>query len=340
MEAVLFVGHGSKDSAGNNEVRAIIEAIRGKLDVPIVETCFLEFEPPGLVSGMEACVRQGATRVGIVPIMLFTAGHAKIHIPAAIDDMKLKYPNVLFEYGRPIGVHELVLTILQERMTEGGYDRLGEQAPAIGGAEGRSHSDVAVLVIGRGSSDPDANSDLFKMSRLLWERLDVKLVETAFIGVTAPLMDEGVERCLKLGAKHVYILPYFLFTGVLIKRMEKFVEDLRSQYPDNAFTLAPYFGFHPMLQEVLRERAIEALRGEAKMNCATCQYRIAAMEHIDHHHHHDHEHGHDHHHHSHDHEHEHHQHNHHVHNHHHDHEEEHVHEHNRDEKVLIRVVKP
>ncbi|PZD96136.1 sirohydrochlorin chelatase [Paenibacillus sambharensis] len=346
MEAVLFVGHGSKDSAGNNEVRAIIEAIRGRLDVPIVETCFLEFEPPGLISGMEACVRQGATRVGVVPIMLFTAGHAKIHIPAAIDDMKLKYPDVVFEYGRPIGVHELVLTILQERMNEGGYARQGEQS--LGGADGRSRSDVAVLVIGRGSSDPDANSDLFKMSRLLWERLDVKLVETAFIGVTAPLMDEGVERCLKLGAKHVYVLPYFLFTGVLIKRMEQFVEDLRVQYPEHAFTLAPYFGFHPMLQEVLRERAIEALRGEAKMNCATCQYRLAAMEHIDHHHHHDHEHGHDHHHHHHhDHSHGHDHHHHHDHSHehshghdHHDHSGEDDHEHKPAEKVLIQAVKP
>jgi sirohydrochlorin cobaltochelatase len=295
MNAVLFVGHGSRENEGNEEVRQFISEIAGKMQGHIVETCFLEFVEPTIMQGIDRCIELGASHVVVIPIILFAAGHAKIHIPSAIDDAKRKYPLVKFTYGRPIGVHDQILDILTSRVEDVGV-QVHEEL-----------EETALLVVGRGSSDPDANSDLFKISRLVWEKLKVKWVETAFIGVTAPLMDAGIERCLMLGAKRVIILPYFLFTGVLIQRMELMVQGFQKKYSEHEFQMAPYFGFHPLLQEILIGRAQEALQDEVKMNCDMCQYRLEAMKHIDHHHHHahghdDHDHDHDHgHHHAHEH---------------------------------------
>jgi sirohydrochlorin cobaltochelatase len=282
MKAVLFVGHGSRDPEGNQEVRNFVGLLAEDFEDVLVETCFLEFEGPNISQGISTCVEKGATQVNVIPIILLPAGHSKIHIPDAIDHAKVKYPHVQFTYGRPIGIHEQTTGILSSRLEEAGLN-LAE-----------THEDTAVLVVGRGSSDADANSDLFKITRMLWEKIQVKWVETAFIGVTAPLVDEGVERCIKLGAKKVIILPYFLFTGILMKRMEEMIEEYQEKYPEHEFVLADYFGYHPKLQTILKDRVNEALNGAVKMNCDTCQYRIAAMEHIDHHHHHDDDHGHDH----------------------------------------------
>lgn len=293
MNAVLFVGHGSRDAHGNDEVRAFVQSIIETLNQPIAETCFLEFEKPNIADGIEICIKKGATRVVVIPIILFAAGHAKIHIPAAIDEAKLTYPLVQFIYGRPIGIHDKVLDILTSRTSDAGI------------ANNELQSDTAILVVGRGSSDPDANSDLFKISRLLWEKMKVKWVETAFIGVTSPLIEEGVDKCLKLGARHVVLVPYFLFTGILINRMEKMLEDLRLKHPEHHFSMTEYFGFHPELKQILSDRVHEALRDEVKVNCDMCQYRIAAMDSIEHHHHHDHDHDHHDHDHDHDHKHEH-----------------------------------
>ncbi|MCQ6279445.1 sirohydrochlorin chelatase [Bacillus sp. EB600] len=282
MKAILFVGHGSKDREGNDQVRQFIEAMRGNWDETIlVQTCFLEFERPTVNQGIDVCVEKGADHIILIPIMLLQAGHSKIHIPAAIDEAKKQYPLVKFTYGRPIGVHEETLEILKTRLTEI--------------AENLDHPDpdTAVLLLGRGGSDPDANSDLYKIARLLWEKTNFKIVEPAFMGVTDPLVNEGIERCLKLGAKKVIILPYFLFTGILIKRLEAMMDSFQNQYSSIEFKLAGYFGYHPRLQTILKERVEEALRDEVKMNCDTCQYRLNAMEHV-HHHHHDHEHDHDH----------------------------------------------
>ncbi|WP_077210550.1 sirohydrochlorin chelatase [Bacillus dakarensis] len=287
MKAVLLVGHGSRDKEGNEQVRQFIKKLKPQLPASLmVETCFLEFESPTVEQGIETCVTKGATHVVVIPIMLLQAGHSKIHIPAAIDEAKELYPEVSFTYGRPIGIHEEVLEILVHRLEEAGE------------AVNEPDKDSAVILLGRGGSDADANSDLYKITRLLWEKVNYKIVEPAFMGVTDPLVKEAVERCIKLGAKKVVILPYFLFTGILIKRLEEMIFNFGREFPQVEFKLAEYFGFHPKLQTIIIDRIQEALQGEVKMNCDTCQYRIAAMEHIDHHHHHhdDHDHGHHHHH--------------------------------------------
>ena len=290
MKAVLLVGHGSRDPEGNEQVRQTIEELKPQLDSELlVETCFLEFERPTIEQGIQTCVEKGATDVFVIPLMLLAAGHSKIHIPAAIDEARQKYPHVSFTYGRPFGIHEETMEICKSRLEEVG-EKINEDAP-----------DTAVILLGRGGSDPDANSDLYKITRLLWEKLNYKFVEPAFMGVTDPLIKEGVERCVKLGAKRIVILPYFLFTGILIKRLENMMEEFKQEHPDIEFKLAGYFGLHSRLKTIIKDRMQEALLGEVKMNCDTCDYRIGAMEHIDHHHHHDHDHhNHDHHHHKHE----------------------------------------
>ena len=106
-------------------------------------------------------------------------------------------------------------------------DRLEE----VGFDTSVEHPDTAILLIGRGGSDADANSDFYKITRLLWEKLNVKWVESAFMGVTTPLVDEGIERCMKLGAKKIVMLPYFLFTGILMERMNKMLIWLSRKIP-------------------------------------------------------------------------------------------------------------
>ncbi len=202
MNAILLVGHGSRDPEGNRELLEFAQAVADRVPDMCVETCFLELTRPSIAEGVQACVEQGATRVVLVPIILFAAGHAKIDIPMAIDRAKAKYPQVEFVYGRPIGVHEKIVSILQSRLKEArpvavpaGMDSAVEASAEV------TDEETAVLVLGRGSSDPDANSDFFKITRMLWEKLPYTWVESSFIGVTQPSFPDGLERCLRLGAK-------------------------------------------------------------------------------------------------------------------------------------------
>ena len=281
MEAILFVGHGSKDSEGNqaliNFTEKVEKAINQVRTVPIMETCFLELTTPTVAAGISKCLESGAKRIALVPIILFSAGDANIDIPGAIDLAKKNYPEVEFSYGRPILIHVNIMQLLTEGLQALGYEK----------TEKRDHNS-AILMIGRGSSDPDANSEFYKVLRYLWERTSVKWVEPAFMGITEPTFPEGIECCINSGAKNIYILPYFLFTGVLIKRMAATVDEYRQKYPQINFQLANPFGLHDLLIEVIKERGLEALDGASQLNCDMCPHRLGSVSHHHHHDHHDH----------------------------------------------------
>lgn len=266
--AILFVGHGSRLAPGNEEIQRFVDQLRPQFDHEfIIETCFLELSRPSIPEGIEECINQGASEVHVIPIILLNAGHSKLHIPAEIQDAIEKYPDVKFTYGQTISVHPLIFDILVDRLKETGFDT------------SIKHDDTAILLIGRGGSDADANSDFYKITRLLWEKLQVKWVESAFMGVTDPRVDEGIERCIRLGARKIVMLPYFLFTGVLIERMATMQARYREEYPEHEFILAEYFGYHPRLQDVLKERAIDAVEGRSNGEQVMEQYRAYIAEH-------------------------------------------------------------
>lgn len=312
MKAILFVGHGSRLAAGNDEVRTFIEQMTPRIDEQfLVETCFLEFASPNIEEGITNCVKKGATEVHVIPIILLHAGHSKLHIPAEIEHAREHYPAITFTYGQTIGIHDEIFAILQDRLAEIGFNSEQEQ------------EDTAILLIARGGSDPSANGDFYKITRLLWEKLPVKYVESAFMGVTDPRVEEGIERCVKLGAKKIIMLPYFLFTGILMERMHGMCEKFNELYPDCDIQIANYFGYHERLQNVLLERIEQAINGTSTGMQDLEDYRAyaAVHGHAHHHHHHDHDHDHDHGH-AHHHHHDHHDHGHDHHDHHHHHEEE------------------
>lgn len=263
-EAILLVGHGSRDPEGNAEFLKFAEAVRvASNDKVMVESCFIELAEPLVQEGIAKCVTQGARQIIMLPVILFAASHVKIDLPHELDVARERYPYVKFYYGRPFGVNPLILEILGEII---------EKAESSSPPSDRS--DTAVLIVGRGSSDPDANGDLYKIARLFWEVRRFKYVEVCFIGVTFPNFFEGVRRCVSLGAKRVIILPYFLFTGVLVKRIQQRVLEVKSTYSKIEFLLCDYLGVHPNLVKLMVERADEAIRGATFMNCEVCKYRV------------------------------------------------------------------
>ncbi|WP_081957314.1 precorrin-3B C(17)-methyltransferase [Paenibacillus sp. FSL R7-0273] len=293
-KTILLVGHGSRVEAGNEELRGFTARLAARRPGLNIETCFIELSAPSIAEGIERCVAGGAAEIYVVPIILFAAGHSKLDIPMAIDRAKMKYPEVQFAYGRPVGV--------QERAADIVLDRINEAVPA--GPENTLRSapvpaeDTVVLMMGRGGSDPDANSDFYKLSRLLWERTAYKSVESCFIAITKPSLDEGLERCLALGARKIIVQPYLLFTGVLMQQFTERVTAFAAAHPGIEVELGSYIGNHPLLEDMLTDRMDEVLNGQSFANCDNCRYRDEAAEHHHHHHHHGHgEAGHDHHHH-------------------------------------------
>ena len=259
--ALLVLGHGSRDARGAREFHELVALVRERAPALAVEGGFIELSRPPISECVERLAEHGARRVAAVPLMLLAAGHAKDDIPATLVREKMRHPEMTFQYGRALGIRPELLELVDER---------------ISAAVPEEEKDgTAVLIVGRGSSDPDANSDLAKISRLLYEGRAYPTVETAYVSMASPSVPEGLERLTKLGAKRVAVFSYFLFTGVLEERIREQSVAFARANPGVEVRYAGYLGPHGRIADLVLERYGEALRGDIRMNCDVCVHRVA-----------------------------------------------------------------
>ncbi|MEL6677795.1 MAG: CbiX/SirB N-terminal domain-containing protein, partial [Pseudomonadota bacterium] len=137
--------------------------------------------------------------------------------------------------------------------------------------------ETCLVVIGRGASDPDANSNVSKIARMLWEGMGFGWCEVGYSGVTFPLVEPALEHAARLGYRRVVVFPYFLFTGILIDRIYGFTDMVAGAHPGTRFVKAGYLNDHPQVVATFAERATEILEGQAAMNCSMCKYRTQVL---------------------------------------------------------------
>jgi sirohydrochlorin cobaltochelatase len=113
---------------------------------------------------------------------------------------------------------------------------------------------TTTLLVGRGTTDPSANGDFFKIGRLLWERNRFASVECAFVSLTEPTVPMGIERCARLGAERLLLIPYFLHTGVLVKRIAQQAQTAQATFPELEIAVGEPMGVHPNLVRLILDR--------------------------------------------------------------------------------------
>ena len=263
---VLICGHGSRNRLAVEEFAQMVEALRPKLAPMPVEHGYLEFARPILRDGLESLRNQGVTRVLAIPAMLFAAGHAKNDIPSVLNTYTAE-TGLPIDYGRELGVDRLMVAAAGARVQEC-LDQATNDVPL---------SDTLLVVVGRGSSDPDANSNVAKVTRMLVEGFGFGWGETVYSGVTFPLVEPGLRHVVRLGFRRIVVIPYFLFSGVLVTRIRQHTDLVAADHPAVEFLAAGYLGDHPKVVDTFRERVDEVLRGDTAMNCSLCKYRAQVL---------------------------------------------------------------
>ncbi len=261
--AILVVGHGSRDVDGVNEFLRLADHLRLTFPERPCTTGFLEFAKPTIDEGLRKLIAGGAKEITAVPGMLMAAGHAKNDIPSELNSFQAQHPGIKITYGVELGVHARMLQAAKERI-EGCEAEFGPDY---------DRGNTLLMVVGRGASDSDANSNITKITRMLWEGMGFGWAETSYSGVTAPLVADALERTHRLGFKQVIVFPYFLFTGRLVKKIYDAADSYGAQYPEVKVVKAPYLNDHPTVLQAFVDRMHEAERGDGRMNCQLCQYR-------------------------------------------------------------------
>jgi len=253
-DGLLLVAHGSTCVAGVREAHALGRAVTERRPDLDVDLGFLELALPSAGPVLDAMVERGCRRIVVQPLMLLAAGHGKSDVPAIVLEGRDRHPNVDLTFGSPLGVVPELLAVGQENLAEAG----GTGLP--------------LLVIARGTSDPDANGEAVRAARLLAEWSGAPDVEVGFTGVTWPSVPDALDRMRRLGHDRFAVFFWFIANGKLVERA-------RDQIAQSIGTTgarvvdAGYFGPDPGLADVVSLRHDEAVAGRPRTNCDTCSFR-------------------------------------------------------------------
>jgi sirohydrochlorin cobaltochelatase len=267
---VMICGHGSRSQAAVDQFSVLAEKLPSLLPDWPVEYGYLEFANPVIRDGLDSLRAQGCTKILAVPGMLFAAMHSKNDIPTVLNTYAAKH-DIEVSYGRELGV--------DPKMIKAAGARVQAAVDAANAEHGELPlHETALVVIGRGASDPDANSNVSKIARMLWEGMGFGWAEVGYSGVTFPLVEPCLDHVAKLGYKRVIVFPYFLFTGILIDRIYGFTDKCAEQYPEIDFVKAGYLNDHQFVLETFAERVKEQMGSVPIPNCGTCRYRTQVLE--------------------------------------------------------------
>lgn len=264
---VMVCGHGSRDIDAIEEFQRLVRGLASRLPAYPLESGFLEFARPILREGLDRLRGHGVDHVLAIPGMLFAAGHVKNDVPSVLNAYAAEH-GIRIDFGRDLGIDPKLLAAAGDRI---------EAALATRDEQPREHTLLAV--IGRGTSDPDANGNVAKVARMLWEGMGFGWAEVGYSGVAHPRVEALLERAVRLGFRRIVVFPYFLFTGVLVQRVYAQTEAVAARHPEIEFLKAGYLNDHPLVLDTFVERIQGIATGDVNMNCLLCKYRARIIGH-------------------------------------------------------------
>jgi sirohydrochlorin ferrochelatase len=184
---LLAVAHGTRNAAGPQTVRALLDRIRELRPHLEVAESYAEIAEPGLEEASAAC----AGPIVAVPLMLARGYHALVDIPGRLPGSAV--------LARPLGPHSLLGAAL--------VDRLGAGRRAD-----------AVVLGAAGSSDQAGVDDVRIAARLLTRRLQ-RPVAHGFVAAGRPDLAHVVAELRQRGARRVAVASYLLAPGYFHDRL-------------------------------------------------------------------------------------------------------------------------
>lgn len=112
--AVIILGHGSRSGGADEAIKQIAAEVKRVGDFVSVEHAFLQYVQPTLPETLEACIRQGANNIVIVPFFMQAGAHVTRHIPDLVEKAKMRHPGINIAVTDYVGAHPLMTKIVED----------------------------------------------------------------------------------------------------------------------------------------------------------------------------------------------------------------------------------
>jgi sirohydrochlorin cobaltochelatase len=244
---VLLVAHGTRQTEGVAEIRALTARVAARLAPAIVEVAYLEFESPNIDEALARLGARGVGEVHVVPLLLFAAGHALVDIPAALSRAAQRDPKLRLLLAPAFKCSAELLALSHLRCHE-----------ALAGGDGVAPERAALVLVGRGSKEPEANAEMARFARLAFERSGLGWLEVCFTALAEPRLERALATIARLPFDRFIVQPHLLFRGELLDRVVRKVAGIAAEHRAD-WRVAGHLGPHELLVDaVVRQIALAA----------------------------------------------------------------------------------
>ncbi|MET8871653.1 sirohydrochlorin chelatase [Nocardia sp. NPDC004604] len=240
---LIAVAHGSRDPRSAETMSAVVEdiaAARPDLDVRLA---FLDLNAPSVEQVVDAVAAQRYTHAVVTPLLLGSAFHARVDLPAMLAAARTRHPQLRLTQAEVLGPDPQLIEALRDRVLGAMVERAGD-TDRIPGRQACGRNDrIGIAVAAVGSSSPAANVRTAGVARRL-AALTGWRTEICF-ATTEPTVTQAISRLHARGADRVLIAPWFLAPGLLTDRLIAAATEL---------VHADVIGPHPALADVVWDR--------------------------------------------------------------------------------------
>lgn len=240
MQGVLFICHGSRRQHSCVEANVFMDECKKEFaHIPIVEYGFLELAAPTISDAFEKCVKQGVTKLAVIPFLLLKAGHVTYDIPKELVDLQERYPQIQVTYGHPIGV--------TQKMSQLVLDKVADVESIT--------KDTQVIIVGRGSRMTEVQTQLEEIIapvKSLYSSISI-----SYLYGCKPSFQECFTSIIASSSANIVVVPYMIFSGVLTESIEETVNRLNTG--KKRVVITSPLATHPLMKSALLDRVVEAI---------------------------------------------------------------------------------
>ncbi len=211
---ILIICHGSRFDTASKEAGKIVKSLQNINKYGRVLIGFIGFNEPDVFATLDELTADSPDHIVIVPLILFEGKHAATDISQALQYGKSKYPQINFIATKIIGSGAALLPIV--------YDNI---ASVLGPLKIKDDEAVILLVF-RGSSSQNVLEESNAIMAQVRKRYPY--LYGSYMEINSPGIYDGLlmaqEGAVKYGKKHIIIIPYLLFGGILLNKIHEMAD--------------------------------------------------------------------------------------------------------------------
>ena len=112
--AFVLFAHGARDPRWREPFDRLAAKVEAARPDSTVALAFLELMTPNLGEAVDQLVTSGCRSITVVPIFLGQGGHVRQDLPAAVDAVLQRHPDVQVELRAAIGEDDAVLAAIAQ----------------------------------------------------------------------------------------------------------------------------------------------------------------------------------------------------------------------------------